>query len=276
MIKSLFEKIRVIIHCIHENLNQRDEFEEIVINLNPEKEESITTPSPEKEDQKLIFNNMLATASSILTNAKPDQKAYLDSNYKHPIFSYIKILGLSIQTKYITNLAYGRERLPDLELNQFFKVFYNLTPDQTIWDIIQPTRNIRNSEKKVKLNRDLVLPWPWHPLRFKNALIEIGEHNPSGEWEQDSNNHNISVVQPMGVCFVNGGNHSIMAGVVKGEGMITDYEIIDMTPLYALMYSDGVNYYRKDDNSIIQEVENVEFAAIFEIGRKLNKLNISW
>lgn len=263
MAKSFLEKLMIIGHYIQKTFNEGDEQEEFELNK-----------QKETEEQKLLFNKMFARAIFIFENAKPDESAYSDSDYKHPIFSYIKILGLSIQTKYITNVAYGRDRLPTLETKQFFNFQHQAIAGSTIWDLIEPIQDVQDG-KEIRLNRDLVLPWPWHSLRFEDALIEIGKYNKRGAWRQDLN-HDIYMLQPVGVCFVDSGNHSIAAGIVKGEGSITDYRIIDMTVLYSLMYCDGINYYRTADNSVIQEVENVEFAVIFEIGRKLKELNISW
>jgi hypothetical protein len=263
MAKSFLEKLMIIGHCIQETFSADDEQEEFEL----EKQK-------ETEEQKLLFNNMFARAIFILENAKPDESAYSDSDYKHPIFSYIKILGLSIQTKYIINVAYGRDRLPTLESKEFFDFQHRVIAGSTIWDMLEPIQDVQGG-KEIRLNRDLVLPWPWHPLRFEDALTEIGKYNKRGAWRQDPN-HDIYMLQPVGVCFVDSGNHSITAGIVKGEGSITDYRIVDMKVLYSLMYSDGINYYRTADNSIIQDVQNIEFAVIFEIGRKLCELNMSW
>lgn len=265
MAKSLIEKLMIIGHCIQETFNDTEDEQE-VFELEQQKE---------IDEKTQLFNSMLARAVFILENAKPDTSAYSDIDYKHPIFSYIKVLGLSIQTNHITNLAYGRERLPALDSKVFFNFQYWLTPSSTIWDIIEPGIKDIKSGKEIRLTRDLVLPWPWHPLRFEDALVQIGKYNKRGAWRQDPN-HDIYMLQPVGVCFVDSGNHSITAGIVKGEGSITDYRIVDMTALYSLMYCDGINYYRTADNSIIQEVENVEFAVIFEIGRKLCELNMLW
>lgn len=265
MAKSFLEKLMIIGRCIQETFNESEDEQEV---FELEYRKKI-------EEQKLLFKNMFARAIFILENAKSDESAYSDSDYKHPIFSYIKVLGLSIQTKYITNVAYDRDRLPTLESKEFLDFQHRLIPGSTIWDILEPGMKDIQSGQEIRLNRDLVLPWPWNIMRFEYALIEIGKYNKRGAWRQDPN-HDIYMLQPVGICFVNSGNHSIAAGIVKGEGSITDYHIVDMTVLYSLMYSDGINYYRTADNSIIQEVENVEFAVIFEIGRKLCELNISW
>ncbi|TKJ87220.1 hypothetical protein PaeCFBP13512_18535 [Paenibacillus sp. CFBP13512] len=284
MTKSFLEKLMIIGRCIQETFNESEDEQEVFeleYRKKIEKQKFLFEVEKQKEieEQKLLFNNMFARAIFILENAKPDESAYSDPDYKHPIFSYIKVLGLSIQTKYITNIIYGRAPQRGPEFIEFFN-FFHLFNGQTLWDIVEKTKIPSLEEdvklkKDVKLARDLILPCPWNHIKFTDALIKIGQHNTSKAWKQDSN-HDIYLMQPVGVCCVNSGNHSIMAGIVKGEGIITKYEMIDIRPLYSLMYSDGVNYYRKADDTILEAVGNVEFAVIFEIGRKLNELNISW
>lgn len=228
------------------------------------------------ENQKNIFDTMVEQAESILKATQMDSNTNHDPDYKHPIFSYIKLLGLSTQTKYITQLINAREEeitSPNDKL--FISPRALLTDDKWFEEIMEDTRIEKTSAKKINLVNDLILPWPWKVSRLLGAIENIGKYNLWGEWRQD-NNHRIEVWLPIGVCFVRSGNHSIATGILQGKGVITKYSTMDLSPIYSLIYTDGICYYRKIDNSFIGKVKNIEFAAIFEIGRKLNELNISW
>lgn len=72
---------------------------------------------------------------------------------------------------------------------------------------------------------------------------------------------------PMGIAWVRGGNHSISTGIIQGSGIIQPTGIVDISNIFNHIYTDGMNYYRKSDHQIISQVKNIEFAAIFEIGR---------
>jgi hypothetical protein len=71
----------------------------------------------------------------------------------------------------------------------------------------------------------------------------------------------------MGIAWVGSGNHSISAGIIQGKCHIIPENVYDISNVYEYVYCDGVNYYRKEDSSIISPVTNAEFAVIFEIGR---------
>lgn len=237
---------------------------------------SIFSNNTHIDNQKKVFHTMIAQARTILNEVKIDSNARYDEDYKHPIFSYIKCLGLSTQTQYITELIYAREKEITSPIDKLFiSRRASVTADKSFGKIIEDTRNMKVSGKGINLASDLILPWPWNVSRFLGAMARIGKYNLLGEWRED-NNHRIEVWLPIGVCFVKGGNHSITAGILKGEGIITNYSTIDLSPIYSLVYTDGVYYYKKIDNSIIGKVQNVEFAAIFEIGRILKELNIEW
>lgn len=111
------------------------------------------------------------------------------------------------------------------------------------------------------LKNNLLLPWPWNEDRLSNCLTSINC------WDEDSTNHQVLVWQPMGICWVKGGNHSIATGVLKGIGKIQETTITDTKKLFDNIYTDGLYYYSSNENKKICKVENVEFAAIFEIGR---------
>ena len=104
----------------------------------------------------------------------------------------------------------------------------------------------------------------------------IGQGRRLKQWRQDDNNHHVELWLPMGIAWVYGGNHSISAGIIQGRGEIIPRHVYDISEVYDYVYCDGVNYYRKEDGSIISPVLNAEFAAIFEIGRIMAEHSISY
>ncbi len=79
----------------------------------------------------------------------------------------------------------------------------------------------------------------------------------------------------MGVGFVYGGNHSITSGIVQSEGFIETEHVYDISPLFDYVHCDGLHFYKTVDNEIIGDVYDLEFAAIFEVGRIMHKIGIS-
>lgn len=124
--------------------------------------------------------------------------------------------------------------------------------------------------RPLELKTDILFPWPWSRDKIVGNLCT----REIGTWHQKYN-HEIEYWLPIGIGFVNGGNHSITCGIINGEGVIKDYDAYDISKIYNHVYCDGKSYLRKSDNSIIHEVNNLEFAAIFEIGRLMVKHSVS-
>jgi len=142
----------------------------------------------------------------------------------------------------------------------FFDISANITKDgRQLYDFIRvvPSENI-----KVSLRNDLVLPCPWDEGRQLDSIVNIGKGRFWGEWVYDHSEHSVELWLPMRIGFVRGGNHSISVGILQGEGYIIPNSVFDISPLYDFVYTDGDNYYRKSDNSVIAEALSVEFAVL--------------
>ena len=103
-------------------------------------------------------------------------------------------------------------------------------------------------------------------LTYTNALWSIGAQKGFDAWTQDGN-HRLSVLLPWGIAFVHGGNHSIAAGILAGEGTLLAEEVLDATSLLDLVSCDGQHYRSKSTGKAIARVQDHRRAAVFEIGR---------
>jgi len=126
----------------------------------------------------------------------------------------------------------------------------------------------------VDLAKDPVLPCPWHRDRYANALATIGSGKKSGAWEQDAN-HSIAVLMPWGIACVFGGNHSMAAGILAGEGVVTPSEAWDMAGLLDKVHCDGMHYIEVQSQKPLCEMHNPHMGAVFEIGRLMIAHGIS-
>jgi len=133
-----------------------------------------------------------------------------------------------------------------------------------LYDIVRKIKRTR----RLRLGRDIVLPWPWRADRLQGAMIGLGSTGNWGPWKAELN-HQVELWEPIRVGWVHGGNHSIAVGILLGRGTIAPQTTYDIAPLYQHVSCDGEVFRRKNDGAIISEVASVEFAAIFEIGRLL-------
>ncbi len=131
---------------------------------------------------------------------------------------------------------------------------------------------------RVRLGKDLVLPTCWNRSRFEGALASIGSQKTTAwtdrTWRADSN-HNVLIWLPWGIAFVLGGNHSISAGILAGEGEVEATEVYDLGQVIDQVRCDGKVYVRIDNGEVIARVTDVRRAAVFEIGRIMRDNGIS-
>lgn len=149
-----------------------------------------------------------------------------------------------------------------------FSFFFNLNSVE-----ISDFRLQQKPEVRIDLSTDIVLPTPWVRSCYVSALANIGTGKPKGEWRQDSN-HKIVVWWPWRIGFVSGGNHSITAGILLGEGQLLATDVYDLTPVFEHIICDGYTYKETKTDVIRGEVNDPRRAAVFEIGRLIVEYGI--
>jgi hypothetical protein len=185
------------------------------------------------------------------------------------LVSLVRLLGRRMQAQCMSDaaLTFQTDDLPNIEpATVLFSEAMLLTPTaQCVGDLLQR----RNKHRTVQLAQDIILPWPWNCWRLANALAKIGPGRAWGPWQYDPTNHYVQVWEPMGICWVGGGNHSITAGILQGTGSIPAEEVFDMSAVYPHLSCDGEHFTRRCDNKVVAKVSSIECAAIFEIGRRM-------
>lgn len=150
---------------------------------------------------------------------------------------------------------------------------------QYTWD----KQKYNNEDFLIHLNRDPILPCPWKRRDYISTISHIGTNkllnkpllsNYGGEWKQDTSNHFVSIWLPWGIAFVNGGNHSISVGIINGEGTLMPTDVYDMNFLLEKVRCDGKNYILIETNEVLDSVNDIRIAAVFEIGRILHRNKI--
>lgn len=183
---------------------------------------------------------------------------------KHPIYGLIKIL-MGYQLYDLTKDLCEGEDVATVDC---------IYRDLGIWlDGFGTDKYVESIEDNIgelqtNLATDVVILQAWNDARLTNALSNIGT-NVENPFVYDEKNHFASYIYPLGITIIDNGNHSILSGVLKGEGLIYPNQIYDITEQYELAYFDGTSYREKDTNKIIQEVGRFELGAVFEIGRLL-------
>ena len=187
---------------------------------------------------------------------------------------FMKLLGRKYQSECLCKAvsALNEHKVSNLEPSlAWFDTRMELNADNhNLHDVIKKV----DVDVELNLATDLVMPWPWNMDRVVNNLSYIGGGESRTPWRQD-NNHRTQLWLPFGIAWVYGGNHSMMSGIVQGQGVIKPEEVYDASPLFKYVKFDGINFIRLDTGNVIGKPADFEFACIFEVGRFMHEKGIS-
>lgn len=216
------------------------------------------------EDMKRQLQSIIAIAQNII------DKSEISGDFLHPIYRYINAIGSSVLQRLLMQLFTGRE------VDHVDELLYDLCHYIKNRNYISDCATIENNEKiTISLKDNLVIPVAWNISRFETTITGIGV-DCGNQFEFQRSNHMSKLFLPIGVTVVYNGNHSILSGIIKREGVIHPTEMVNLASLYEKIKFDGVYYRDVDSNQVIQEVKNFELGAIYEIGRLLIKKDIKF
>lgn len=180
-----------------------------------------------------------------------------------------------LQSEYLLGVAeLGQDPYPDVDSSSFFGAAARArlcTADGMRWR----GKSLNAADFRLNLALHAVLPLAWSASRYVDALATIGSakyDDGHAAWRQDDN-HRVTLWLPWGIGFVGGGNHSITAGILAGEGSLQPTAVYDMSYLLDEIRSDGAYYLNVRDGKRICPVSDVRRAAVFEIGRLMRDTN---
>lgn len=158
--------------------------------------------------------------------------------------SLVRLVARPLQARGISSAAFSAEH-EALDAYTFSTLFFNdslvVTPDgRRAHELIGHP----DTRYGLRLAIDPILPVPWLRPRIESALATIGFGRSQGDWSYDASNHFATLVLPFGIALVTGGNHSITARIVNGEGVIESTQIDDVSHLYDHVHYDGSSFGR--------------------------------
>lgn len=184
----------------------------------------------------------------------------------------VRLLGRPVQADCMTRVVF--RPWPDLRAwpgTIMFPWTEPITADGHHWNKVVEYKQMPH---QIELAKNIVLPWPGNHHQLAKALAHIGTGRRSSPWQQDLN-HRVEFWEPIGLCWVESGNHSITSGIVKGEGTLTTTTTADITPLYSHLSFDGEHFIRSHDQQPLGQPAYLELGAIFEIGRLMLHYKVS-
>lgn len=198
---------------------------------------------------------------------------------KFALSSLTRSVARSLQTRRLTKAlqAHQHAALVSADFDKlFFPTYRPITPDgQSLDDMIYQQTDVPDKKYfRLRLAKDVVLPWAWHRSRLVTALATIGESKKKGKWRSD-HNHRVQLLLPFGLGLVHGGNHSLVAGIVDGEGEVIA-ESLDIGVAYKHIAYDGFAFRRIHDGKVLNAPIEEEPGILFEIGRRMLDLGVQY
>ncbi|HGV0279667.1 TPA: DUF6710 family protein [Escherichia coli] len=209
--------------------------------------DGVTPPESEAglNPDKARFDHVLSLAASLPAAAR---------------HNLLRALVSPIQADYLLAVgAEGQDARPTLDERQFFfqSLFDYISFEQLSHQKLMP------EEYPLSLAADMVLPWPWSMNSYKGSLsIGSWQGNP---WRYDNSNHHVELWLPWRIGFVKGGNHSLAAGILAGEGTLLPDRVFNMHDLLSRVSTDGISWFA--DGMQIEKVRDWRTAAFYELGR---------
>lgn len=219
--------------------------------------------SPKYRRQKKELKNILDFAESLI-EINPYQGQKLQKNDTNAVFSFIKLICDVINSKNALNVIRSKADNASQILEDDILFGYAIR------------KNTELSSFKVYLGKDPIISSPKNFGKMKFVFKTIG--GKGTPWKEDKINQAYRLILPLGITFVEEGNHSIEVGIIKCEGTLDfdiyakNCKIIDISPLYQQIYFDGMYYRNISSNEIIEKTE-FEYGCLFEIGRLLSLQN---
>ena len=214
-----------------------------------------------------------------------------DTNH-NKIYDFIRMLADKINYEYVQKTITGEPNYHGLDFKDLFipvnhelNLAYDLS--NQIFNDIHFYHTAENFE--IELGKDPVLSFPWVYDRLIDAVKNFAtDENP---WIEKTNNHEVTVMLPVGITWIQNGIHSAFSGCMSRQGKIGvtsqaiqsgRHTIINLAPLYEYIKFDGENYiftgYGEEEqlHEVIGKAPNFELGCIFEIGRLLHEKGVTF
>lgn len=200
----------------------------------------------EPNSAKAKFDHLLSVANALPVSALPD---------------FLVAMIRPLQSDFLLAVAEeGTDARPDMTPSEFFFKGIGMLQDLNLMEATE-----RNADDyPLSLATDMLLPWPWCLKRYMDNVSNIGT-SKGKPWRQDTINHYVDLWLPWRIGFVRGGNHSITAGILAGEGTLIPDHVWDMSYLFQRVRTDGIHWFV--DGEKFEFVKSWRTAAVFETGR---------
>lgn len=119
-------------------------------------------------------------------------------------------------------------------------------------------------KREVGLEKDRIIPSVWHRKRAVKSILD--KKDKDFIFRED--NHEGIYYTYLDICHIYNGNHSTMAGIVRGKQGKMLVDEIDITNLFPYVDTDGENWIHEYNKNDVKSVFDYRLAVIY----KMNKI----
>lgn len=178
---------------------------------------------------------------------------------KESLHKVIKALLYPVMYNLIYD-AFTLPHSPDCSFEVFFK---NFPFDLHFYSKnCKPIYKEDNVNYVVDLSKDIIFTFPW----YRNSIIGLCHIGYSEKFKEEWADASIAILDPLKVCLVIRGNHSVMHGILAGEGKVTADEYLDISPILH-RYSYNGKFWLDNTTGEQKEVLNHNIALAWEVSK---------
>lgn len=206
----------------------------------------------------------------VMENVHTMLKDETELNSKEKIIDFVmEAIREDLKMDYLTSILYSKVHkvMNDVRNPLLPSTYYNKHGEGFSIYIDETT------EKEVYLATDCVLAVPWDLTRYKKRLIDLSL-NP---FVYKKTNHKVNYYVELGLSHVDGGKHSIGAGIVYKKGIILAREV-SLAKMFPHVYTDGRYWFNQHTNNPLKvrdeslKVFDFRIAILYELAKLKNLL----
>jgi hypothetical protein len=153
--------------------------------------------------------------------------------------------------------------------------------DDLLWDPDEPFNDAGTTldtlpqlseQVEVRVGECVAIPSPRLAKKLVPLLAKIGPDRQFGEWRQQRRDQQDYVMwQPWPILWVAGGGHhsTTVAVIAHPAAVVRPHVVIDASSLLRDVQCDGEYWTRTDNGKVLERVESLPMAGLFEIGKRL-------
>lgn len=209
----------------------------------------------QKYPDVISFRNGMKNIENMLFAKSENEKKILIDNL-------MEMIRLDLQYGLITHVIYPKSEKFKKRIYPFPPIYTDAEDNRITLSDIAYHKNY----KTVDFSKDCVSCIPWSNLRLGVIIPHISKN------EFIQKHHQAIYFKELEFCYINCGNHSAAAAIIKRQGKLR-VPVISVEPMFKTIYTDGEFWISYRSNKQLYEVLDFRFCLLYELAKMKYSLN---